>query len=327
MKVAIFYQFSEPPAIGGIRKPRKPTGYADSGADMAYCLRQNGVDVLTPAKKPDIKTDLDWVFPDTPDGIQAALDAGADTLWMNTVLYATHPVQQFRGKGFDLIGQDPTAMDDLDDKYATNRKLAALGLPVVTDTLVRSVSEYKGTYPCVLKPIRGRGSQGVVRCKSQDELKAAIQAELDAKIYGDRLMVEPYLSGQEITISLFPDGTCLPVVARYQHRGGIAPYNGDVPVSENSKAVPTDNPQLAAIVDACRQTAEPLELRALSRIDCRADEAGNYYIFDYNPKPNITGAVRPHRMDQDCLTMIAARALGWSYFDLLQKMINTRWAF
>jgi D-alanine-D-alanine ligase len=45
----------------------------------------------------------------------------------------------------------------------------------------------------------------------------------------------------------------------------------------------------------------------------------------YNFKPNLTGAVRTHRLDQDCLTRIAARALGWTYFDLLQKMIDTRW--
>lgn len=45
----------------------------------------------------------------------------------------------------------------------------------------------------------------------------------------------------------------------------------------------------------------------------------------YNFKPNLTGAVRPHRLDQDSLTRIAARALGWTYFDLLQKMIDTRW--
>lgn len=42
----------------------------------------------------------------------------------------------------------------------------------------------------------------------------------------------------------------------------------------------------------------------------------------YNFKPNLTGAVRPHRLDQDCLTRIAARALGWTYFDQLQKKID-----
>ena len=81
MKLAILYQKSEPPAIDGIRKPRKPTGCADSGADMACCLAKNGVEVITPAKTPDMKTDLDWVFPDTQVGIQAALIAARAVGW------------------------------------------------------------------------------------------------------------------------------------------------------------------------------------------------------------------------------------------------------
>ena len=49
-----------------------------------------------------------------------------------------------------------------------------------------------------------------------------------------------------------------------------------------------------------------------------------YYLFDFNPKPNLTGAARPHRMNQNCLTMISAAAQGWSYFDLLHKMSESR---
>ena len=47
-------------------------------------------------------------------------------------------------------------------------------------------------------------------------------------------------------------------------------------------------------------------------------------MFDFNPKPNLTGAARPHRMNQNCLTKISAAAQGWSYFDLLHKMSESR---
>jgi len=33
-------------------------------------------------------------------------------------------------------------------------------------------------------------------------------------------------------------------------------------------------------------------------------------MFDFNPKPNLTGAARPHHMNQNCLTMISAAAQG-----------------
>lgn len=67
-----------------------------------------------------------------------------------------------------------------------------------------------------------------------------------------------------------------------------------------------------------------LDLKGLVRIDCRADADGTYYMFDFNPKPNLTGAARPHLMNQNCLTMISAAAQGWSYFDLLHKMSESR---
>ena len=51
--------------------------------------------------------------------------------------------------------------------------------------------------------------------------------------------------------------------------------------------------------------------------------SGDIYYF----KPNFTGAVRLHRVDQNGLTLVAARGLGWTYFNLLQKMIDTRWKF
>ena len=60
---------------------------------------------------------------------------------------------------------------------------------------------------------------------------------LSAEIYGNTLMAEPYLPGQEITISVFADGTSLPIVERFAQKDGVAPYNGDVPVTQNSRTV------------------------------------------------------------------------------------------
>lgn len=37
-RVAVLYQALDPPIINGIRKPKKPDGYQDSGADIAYNL-------------------------------------------------------------------------------------------------------------------------------------------------------------------------------------------------------------------------------------------------------------------------------------------------
>lgn len=45
---------NEPPVADGIKKPMKKGGYSDSGADIAYCLKENGEDVIPPCENPDI---------------------------------------------------------------------------------------------------------------------------------------------------------------------------------------------------------------------------------------------------------------------------------
>ena len=121
-RLAILYQATPPPIIDGIRKTVKPGGYSDSGADIAFALRSywKGGDVVTLTDTPEVTKDLDWVFPDTEEGILGAIDkgtllrflydpshtsptplAGADTLWLNTVLFTDHPLAR-------LLRQRPT---------------------------------------------------------------------------------------------------------------------------------------------------------------------------------------------------------------------------
>lgn len=89
--IAILYQAQPSPIINGIQKPMKPGGYSDSGADIAFELHSKGVKVCTPVDRPHIENDLDWVFPDTEEGIENAIRKGAKILWLNTVLYIGHP--------------------------------------------------------------------------------------------------------------------------------------------------------------------------------------------------------------------------------------------
>ena len=321
MRIAVLYQAGRPPAVDGIEKPMKKGGYSDSGADIAYCLRENRYDAVTPAAAPDVYRDLDWVFPDTEEGIRQAIALGADTFWLNTVLYAAHPITRF--KGVWIIGQDPAFTDRYDDKYAVNHLLLDSGLSVADSRIVSRADCAADAFPCVIKPIRGRGSQGVKVCDTMEEVRAHIAALLRDGHYGDRFMCEPFLDGREITVGVFPDGTALPPVIRIKHADRIMPYNGKVPVTENSYAAAPD-PAMADIIADCGRAARLLHPKAMIRIDCR-EKDGKYYLFDVNPKPNMTGAVRPHRMDQDSLLMIAMKAEGKTYADLIERFISFRW--
>lgn len=82
MNIAILYQVKEPPQVGNIRKPMKEGGYSDSGSDLAYELKKNGYNLITPVENPNEKNNIDWVFGDDDEGITKAINMGADVLWL-----------------------------------------------------------------------------------------------------------------------------------------------------------------------------------------------------------------------------------------------------
>lgn len=352
--VALLYQALPPPVIDGLGKDAKPGGYSDGGADIAFALRHSGVDVVTPVAAPDPADPLQWVFPDTAEGIDSAIAAGAQVLWANTVLFETHPLETAPGT-FEIVGQLAAAMQAFDDKFETNRLLHAAGLPVARSFLLSRTAQanvcaladvaeacrlHDMSFPLIVKPVRGRGSQGVTLVETADALHDAAARLIEVATFGDILMVEEFLDGEEMTVTVMPpasprpDGTrsvthwALRPVYRFDQRGGVAPYNGDVPVTANSIAIDRErlgDPAIAAMMDACVTAASLVDARTTIRIDCRADGDGLFKLFDLNMKPNMTGPGRPGRDDQDCLSAIAARADGWSYSDLVQAILAARW--
>ncbi|WP_311269132.1 biotin carboxylase [Sphingobium sp. WCS2017Hpa-17] len=344
--IAILYQALPPPVIDGLRKDAKPGGYSDGGADIGFVLRGQGYRVLTPVADPDPARPLDWVFPDTAEGIAAAMDAGATILWANSVLFEGHPLEAVLGQ-VRIVGQLPELMQCYDDKFATNRMLEAAGLPVARSFLMAqvarpgvralvdvetAVAEAGLTFPLIVKPVRGRGSQGVTRVADLAALVTAAAGLIADAKFGDTLIVEEYLAGEEVTVTVMPpvDGAyrALRPVRRFNQKDGVAPYNGDVAVTANSVAIEAAelaSPAVQTMLDACIRAAALVGARAVIRIDCRADASGDYKLFDLNMKPNMTGPGRPGRDDQDCLSAIAARADGMDFAQLLEGMLEGAW--
>lgn len=343
---AILYQAKLPPVKDGIQKPMKLGGYSDSGADIAFELKKNGISIVTPVSDPDINNDLDWVFPDTKKGIQSALDKGANTLWLNTVLYKSHEIKSFYGRGIQFVGQIPTQVDIFDDKYFTNQLLRKNGIPIPKTKLIsiEDLNDYSLDidFPVVVKPLRGRGSQGVLLVKNQKELDDKLNETFSHDEYGNKVYVERFLSGQEITVTVMPPGNylidnqertyrrpwSLPAVKRFNHQDGIAPYNGVVAVMKNSSVLENSELNSKMMIEVyrhCEKAAELVNIKSPIRIDCRADENGLYFLFDLNMKPNMTGPSRPQRLNQDSLTLLAARKIGWDYIELLRNMLKQTW--
>lgn len=342
-KIAILYQALEPPLIDSARKEAKPGGYSDSGADMGAALSSAGCTLVTPVAEPDPARVFDWVWPDTPEGIAEALAAGATLLWANTVVFAGHPIEEASRHAW-IVGPDPQAMQAIDDKLETNARLRDAGLPVAHSWLIDGnaadldalLTPFADSLPLVVKPLRGRGSQGVGVARDFDQLSLQVAALAASRRFGAAIMLEQFLPGEEITITVLPAAAragesapfALPPIRRFDQVGDVAPYNGDVPVSRNSAALtPAEcaDPDIALVTAACEKAAALLEIRATMRIDCRADADGRFLLFDVNAKPNLTGAGRPGREDEDSLSTLAAAAIGWRYSDFLLAAARAAW--
>jgi hypothetical protein len=226
------------------------SGYQDSGADIAYNLDQEkDVDVITPTSNPSPTSDGDWTFPDTEDGILEAIDRGATHLWANTILFASHPLQTSTRIGqqaerLRVVGQSPLCVDRYDNKEWVNtllRKAGGFTMPRSWPLPPESGPYPVLPYPIVAKPARGRGSHGVKVCRDPQQLAA--HAELlageDAAV-----MLEEFLQGEEATVTVMPPTAerrgywALPLVSRFNHHDDIAPYNGVVAVTANSRVIP-----------------------------------------------------------------------------------------
>ncbi|KAI9927131.1 hypothetical protein MW887_003514 [Aspergillus wentii] len=336
--VAVLFQAIDPPVINGVRKPRKPGGYQDSGADIAYTLQNKSIEVVTPKTAPSASNHEGWCFPDSEEGIYSAVKQGATHLWANTILFTSHPLQtapslDSYASTLRVVGQPPSLVENFDDKMYLNDQLRARGgftLPqswtVKADNL--DVLESITTFPVVGKPVRGRGSHGVRVCHSLRELKDHVTSLLDES---PLVMIEEFLAGEEATITVMPpsperpDYWSLPPVTRFNHADGIAPYNGAVAVTANSRVITNDemkDPAYGEVMRQCEGVARLIMATAPIRIDVRRFRPeSEFALFDINMKPNMTGPGRSGREDQASLTAMGAAAIGWDYPTLLQKIL------
>ncbi|GFZ48773.1 hypothetical protein JCM24511_06522 [Saitozyma sp. JCM 24511] len=326
-------------------------GYTDSGADLAFNLRERGERVVTPVSDPVPTRDADWSFPDTFPGIRSAvLEHGADVLWANTTLHSSHALVQLRSelasRGVRMIGQNPLDTEKFEDKEWINRWLN--GQPGLRGSFPRSMLFQKGDaketlegfgVPAVAKPIRGRGSHGVTLARTMNELHIAAERLLAES---DAILLEEYCAGEEVTVTVMPPGEytivgtkssywSLPVVTRFNHKDGIAPYNGVVAVTANSRALSASehdaDPSYATLQRRCELVAELCRATAPIRVDARRRGDGQgvnseFVLFDVNMKPNATGPGRPGREEQASLTTMAAEMIGWDYGELIVNILR-----
>lgn len=323
-------------------------GYQDSGADIAYILsRHCNVPIATPVPESSLEPEKHegWTFPDFEESLVSVVEKhGASHFWSNTIVFAEHPLQTSvalskYAQDLKVVGQAMNHVQLYDDKHYVNsllQKVDGFTMPrscIASDSSdIESLLKKNGlSLPVVAKPIRGRGSQGVKVCHTLTDLGAQVDS-----LGPNNAMLEEFLRGTEGTVTVMPPSKerpeywSMPVVVRFNHEDGIAPYNGVVAVIANSKVVPEKlagkDPAFKQVQRECEAVARLLQVKAPVRIDVRKAEdkiGAPFKLFDINMKPNMTAPGRPGRDNQASLTLLAAEGLGWTPGDLIRNILDT----
>lgn len=145
------------------------------------------------------------------------------------------------------------------------------------------------TYPLIVKPARSGSAQGVNQVNNAKEFSKAM---IEAFAYCDEVMVEKFVAGTELAISVVDLGggpVALPAVEIVPESGSFG-YNERYTPGQTDYFVPARLPAttLEAAAELATTAHSALRLRHLSRIDMIVDEDGTPWFLEANVTPGMT---------------------------------------
>ena len=165
--------------------------------------------------------------------------------------------------------------------------------------------------PLIVKPADGGSSVGLVVVNEVSALRPALEECLR---YTSHAMVERYIKGRELTVTVF-DSAAWPIV-EIRPKGGI--YDYDAKYTKGGSEYLCPAPIESSI--AKRVSAHAVEIyraigcAGLARLDFILDSAEVGYFLEVNTLPGMT---------ELSLAPQSARAHGMSFDDLLHRMIDS----
>ena len=174
--------------------------------------------------------------------------------------------------------------------------------------------------PVVVKPAKSGSAQGVTIVRKADQLSRAM---IDAYVYCDVAIIERYVEGTELAISIIDLGAgpiTLPAV-EIQPIAGQFGYQERYTAGETNYFVPARIKKTVAERAANMAIAvhEILGLRHLSRIDMIVDNKGVAWFLEANVLPGLTEtSLLPQAVTA------AGHSLGEVYLSLAQAAIRNR---
>lgn len=165
-------------------------------------------------------------------------------------------------------------------------------------------------FPLVVKPSRGGSSLGVKFAGNDKEVPGALVAAFS---YDDRILLERFVDGRELAVSVVGD-EALPIVEAIPAEGDRYDFEARYAIGRTSFVCPAElsADETEAVTEAALATYRVLGCTGFARIDVMLDGAGPW-VLEANAIPGLT--------DTSLLPQ-AAEAAGMSFEQLVERIVD-----
>lgn len=223
-----------------------------------------------------------------PSGILAAFNVIHGTYGEDGSLQ-----RELESRGVSYTGAGPASSALAFDKERSKAAFVKAGVPTTEYQVLCLAGAIPADVtiplPLVMKPLREGSSVGVHIVKEAEGIAPAIA---DLAQFGETALVEPFISGKELTVGILGDQV-LPIV-HIQPRSGFYDISNKYPWMNGSGGsdyfCPADlSPETTAKVQAAALAAhEALGVEVYSRVDVLLDAEDNPYVLEVNTIPGMT---------------------------------------
>jgi len=230
--------------------------------------------------------------------------------------------------GFAYVGCKEKSARLCMDKWETKRVLQDAGLPTAEAELINKGDKRKLAAPCVIKALDEGSSYGLAVCQTEEDAIAAT-----AKLFEehDRLMVEKFIAGKELTVGVIEglDAESTGKMPAPPHVAGLtalppihivpaaAFYDYDAKYTRDDTQYNFDidlpNACLKQVADTAIDAFRALGCRHVARIDFIVDDQFNATILEANTMPGFTS---------HSLVPKAAKHRGLTFPDLCDHLVR-----
>jgi len=305
--------------IGGKSPERKVS--LVSGSEISKQLKSNGYQVIEmdPADYEKGHELIQAIDVHKPDLVFIGLHGGEGE---NGILQA-----MLAGSKIPFTGSDYKASAVAMDKLLSKIIALQVGVPVPKYSIVykydyqtnrlqsyaeclQMLSNSETAKELVVKPVDAGSSVGVHIVNDESSWQKALA---DAFQYSDRVLVEEYIEGRELTVTIL-DKEALPVVEIKPH-SGFYDYPNKYTSGNTDYIAPAelDQQEVSMVQDYAVRIWQAMECSGYGRIDFRYD-GKTFYFLEVNTLPGMTPL---------SLTPMAAKAVGISFGELLDRIIGT----